>query len=353
MTYVTLTPTPHPGRVFPMTATQIPYTPLPAAALDIAVQARRDGHTFPAILRSLTANGWETTGYDGGLLNHHVRRRCADLGIPVPGATTRPATRRTRRTGARRFGVEIEVVGLGQAAAATALRNAGLNAEVESYNHRTRSHWKVVTDATVRGCEVVSPPMTDWADVATAMAALRAAGGTVDRTTGLHIHHEVADLDGASLARLVRMYADHATEIDGLVAPSRRGSAGRWCAPVARMATQFEQAFLQVTGTTTRERQAQAAALGYGRRDDNRRYHTVNVFSYVAYGTVEFRQHQGTLSGAKGEAWLLLGQAMIRAAVEARTFPTGGLVSGLAAAGCLSEAPAAFLSRRAAALATA
>jgi hypothetical protein len=309
---------------------------------------------FPAILRRLAGRGYEIQGYDPSLLNHHLRAYCAQQGVAVPGVRPRTSTgpRRRRSTGARRFGVEIEVF-LPQATAAAALRNAGLQAEVERYNHSTRSHWKVVTDATVPGgCEVVSPPLTDWADVATAMTALREAGGRVDRRTGLHVHHEVADLDGAALARLVRMYADHSDELDGLVAPSRRQGQGSYCGRLTTAMAARAAAVLETcTGATLAERQAQARNGRLQGAVD--RYVTVNTWSYLTYGTVEFRQHQGTLSGAKAQAWVLLGQAMIRAAVEARTFPRGGLVEGLAAAGCLATEPAEFLRRRAASLATA
>jgi hypothetical protein len=321
------------------------------AHLPTTFRLRAAGESFPSILRDLASAGYNVdryTGVGGGgpnLLNHDLRAYCRRLGVEVPGATTRP---RRVRSGARRFGVEIEVVGLSQATAAAALRAAGLLAEVERYNHSTRSHWKVVTDATVRGCEVVSPPMTDWADVATAMAALRGAGGTVDRTTGLHVHHEVADLDGASLARLVRMYADHSDELDGLVATYRRAGRGQYCGRLSAGHADRLAAVLEgCTGTTLAARQAQARGVTAVSR-----YVTLNCHSYLTYGTVEFRQHQGTLSGAKGQAWLLLGQAMIRAAVEARTFPTGGLVDGLASSGCLADEPATFLRRRASVLAS-
>lgn len=341
-----------------MTATQLPeYTRIADSGLAYALRRRQAGQTFPAILAELGTAGFDLTGYDAGLLNHHVRAYCRQTGQTIPSSSRRPGLRRrgNRPPAARRFGVEIEVERLSQAQAAVALRNAGLQAEVESYNHQTRTHWKVTTDVTVRGCEVVSPPMSSWADVATAMTALREAGGHVNSRTGFHVHHEVADLDGASLARLVRMYADHADELDGLVAPSRRqGAATRagrydYCArPNVHEVRRLTAVLEGCTADTAEVRRRQAAGV----RDVNR-YLTLNTHSYVSYGTVEFRQHQGTLSGAKGEAWLLLGQAMIRAAVEARTFPTGGLVAGLRTAGCLADEPAEFLRRRAATLATA
>ena len=60
----------------------------------------------------------------------------------------------------RKFGIEIEAFGVSTYRVQDALRAAGLNAEVEGYNHITRSHWKITSDASINGrnaFELVSP----------------------------------------------------------------------------------------------------------------------------------------------------------------------------------------------------
>jgi hypothetical protein len=41
------------------------------------------------------------------------------------------------------------------------------------------------------------------------------------------------------------------------------------------------------------------------------RYRSLNLQSFGLYGTVEIRQHQGTLNATKALAWVAYGQAMI------------------------------------------
>lgn len=99
---------------------------------------------------------------------------------------------------AHTFGIEIECYRLTAQEAARALRNAGLDARAEMYNHTTRPYWKVVTDASVqdnrgrnshsgaKACEVVSPVIRDTAVIATVCKALANAGAKVNKTCGLH-----------------------------------------------------------------------------------------------------------------------------------------------------------------------
>ena len=60
----------------------------------------------------------------------------------------------------RKFGIEIEFVNANRETLAQKLVANGIPCFYEGYNHTTRGHWKIVTDATVRGgYELVSPPL--------------------------------------------------------------------------------------------------------------------------------------------------------------------------------------------------
>lgn len=343
-----------------MTATNNPngdqgiFIRLPEPALELAFNLRfTEGRTFPQILRHLAALGYSIHGYDPALLNHHLRRHMLDTGRGhlLPRRAPRRTAAEARRNG-RRFGAEIECKGLRPEVAAQALRDAGLNAQAEHYNHAVNAHWKVTTDGSLSGtaCEVVSPPMTDTADLERAMKALRDAGGRIDRQCGLHIHHEVTDLSGAALAALIGMYERHQSEIDGLVSRSRRGRQS-YLGPFHRgECARFQEAFRQVRDGEAEARIRHAASLGLGHRPESR-YRNVNVHAFGIYGTIEFRQHQGTLNGRKATEWVRLGQAMIEAAKAATAVTAGNLLTDLAGAGHLPEPTRAYWARRAAALA--
>ena len=258
----------------------------------------------------------------------------------------RPATPIPTRVHGRRFGVEIECV-LDPRAAAQALRDAGVTTEgYMGYTHDVTAGWKVVTDATVHnGCEVVSPILKGAAgirEMKRVMKALKAAGARVDRRCGLHVHHDVNDLDGETIARLVESYAYHQASIDTFLPASRRG--GQWCGHFRG----------REVGMVCEALRRDAASLRSGATDmPVDRYRTVNVTAYAKYGTVEFRQHQGTLNGRKAAAWVSLGWSLVGAAKAASDHTAHGDVLDLAAAHGLSAPDRAYLAARREALSAA
>lgn len=248
----------------------------------------------------------------------------------------------------RRFGVEIEFSGISRSDAASALQAAGINAISESYNHNTRRHWKLVPDGSVRsvgnGCgELVSPPLRGEAGLVQlelAVTTLQNAGASVNVTTGIHVHHDMAGLSGSEIATFVTLWSERQTAIDSLVSESRRGNRNTYCQNL----------------NDSELRSIQNDFNQYGRiRNDINRFRKINVMSYPKYGTVEIRQHQGSLDGAKLRHWILFGQALITAAkthVEAsiRVDLTDMLADLQQYAG-LSVETATFLTNRAVVLA--
>lgn len=219
--------------------------------------------------------------------------------------------RGTGTHGERRFGLEIEFIG-DPYALERELRARGIAVVREAYNHTTRSHWKIVPDGSLgrNGAELVSPILRGDAgreQVRKVGAALSAAGCRVDRSTGLHVHHDVRNLGLAAFKRLVRNWADSQDAIDQMVARSRRRGRNEYC---RRLTTGM---LMQVDSLSTMDRRMAASVLR------GCRYRTLNFQSYGRYGTVEIRQHQGTIDAKKILAWVAFGQAMIAAAVAGQT----------------------------------
>jgi carbonic anhydrase/acetyltransferase-like protein (isoleucine patch superfamily) len=206
----------------------------------------------------------------------------------------------------RRFGVEIEFHG-SRSDAVRALNAAGIECEEEGYNHQHRSHWKIVPDGSVsNGGELVSPILrgeNGFAQIRTACRALRASGATVSLETGLHVHHDVAGLRVSAFKRMVHNWCDSQAAIDTLVAPSRRGHQN-YTSPLTPWDLELVDSLDSMTNARSR--------LG----DHNERFRAFNVQAYGRHGTVEVRQHQGTLNADKIIAWVKFGQAFILAAVD-------------------------------------
>ncbi|WP_201979370.1 amidoligase family protein [Hymenobacter rubidus] len=202
----------------------------------------------------------------------------------------------------RTFGVEIEAFGVTRAALLAELRAQGLEAESESYNHSTRPHWKITSDASISGAnafELVSPVLQGLeglADLERACRALRICGAQVNSSCGLHIHLGARDLSVEHMRQLVRNYLVLEPTIDQLVPAERRGNAAYYCRSLQRGRTlaQAEQAILSAT---TAEALSEAANGGC-------RYHKVNMQSYFRQRTIEFRQHSGTTNFEKISFWI-------------------------------------------------
>jgi hypothetical protein len=205
--------------------------------------------------------------------------------------------------------------------------------------------WKIVTDASVyNGFELVSPPLSGpqgVAELKLACEALHAAGATVNQACGLHIHHDVSDLDAPAFGRLFHAWSNNQRNTDLLVARSRRGS--QWAQPLR--ADEVEHA---ANAPLTGGQDALRRHFSY-----TDRYRSLNVAAFPRYGTVEVRQHQGTTNFTKIAAWLAFGQAFIAMAKNAdapttAAANTDALIDALAAHGGLAAAKATYLKGRAA-----
>lgn len=162
------------------------------------------------------------------------------------------------------------------------LDEQGLEAQVEDYNHQTRDHWKVTTDSSC-GFELVSPILTEATvrSVSPAMRSVANAGGYVNDNCGLHVHIELPQAaDRFELGQQVAGLYHDAYE---LIRPMFSES---------RLDNRFAR-FVEDRGDW----------LNYLLDE---RYYAVNLQAIGRQGTVEFRQHQGTLSARRAYAWLNL-----------------------------------------------
>lgn len=226
----------------------------------------------------------------------------------------------------RKFGVEIEcnLSGGTDGVAARRLREL------------LPTSWRVKGDGSLNGntgIEVVGPPLTGedgLAQLRTVCDALATVGATVDRRCGLHVHHDVRDIGREGLVHFTRSWAANQNLLDWLVSPSRRSAAAPY---YCRSWTEDQLRSLRPDRLTIGER-----------------YKTVNLHSFSKFGTVEIRQHQGSLSFRKIEAWIKIAQAMLDAvAASGRALGAHGSLRELftALGTSLDEDAAAFLMGRA------
>ena len=88
----------------------------------------------------------------------------------------------------RKFGIELELIGITREQAIAALTGVGIEVREEGYNHETRRHWKIVSDASVRGgFELVSPVLQGDAGLNSRVLQVLAENGFDSRTPTLPI----------------------------------------------------------------------------------------------------------------------------------------------------------------------
>lgn len=283
----------------------------------------------------------------------------------------------TGGTAGRKFGVELEIVGLDTYRAAEAIRGAGVECHAEGYGHTTRSFWKVVTDASVPGgCEVVSPVLSGDAgleQVRTVCNALVAAGARVNRTCGTHVHVNARDLDLRGFKNVAKLFIRHERAFDALVAPSRRGNLNRYCqSNLQRFAPGGGYYGFGPVETPEQEVAAVAAAFAkinaatsvdgvISAVNGGDRYFKLNLTSFYRHGTVEFRMHNGTVNAQKLTAWIELVVGLVSGATFRTMVMAPRKLSGLTAsrrmrwlmddAVATTNPARAFLARRASRLA--
>lgn len=217
----------------------------------------------------------------------------------------------------RGFGVELEILvprTWGQTGFANKVAAmAGVNCAFAGYTHAVTDYWKVVTDASLRAeagwmaLELVSPILRGKAGldaVARVCNALTEMGAKVNVSCGLHVHHDARDLTLDAWKNLCKLFGKHERALHQVLPPSRRNS--RWCMPINNEPT-LADFFKKIDAGNTIEQVARTVS---GRS----RYRTLNTESYWRHGSVEFRQHGGTVDADKVVNWIKLTAAFVNVA---------------------------------------
>lgn len=213
--------------------------------------------------------------------------------------------RLTNFTFNHKFGIEIEGFNITQRELVAELSQAGIATSFEGYSHETRNNWKVVTDGSLRGSntfELVSPILEGepgLQKLKTATLITKGLEGKVNKTCGLHVHLDARDFDRKTWIRIFKNYAILESKIDKFMANSRRGNENRYCQSINT--TLMNQALNIAENKQELQPTLQCLSDGLG----NNRYTKVNIKSFWRHGSIEFRQHQGTMDYEKMKNWIL------------------------------------------------
>ena len=221
----------------------------------------------------------------------------------------------------RRFGVEIEFLStITVEHAVNTLRAAGIEVEYMAYTHSTTPHWKIVMDGSC-GYELVSPVLEGEQgieEVRKAAAALEAAGATVDKRCGFHVHFDARSMKLKAVKSLFKLWLKFEDVLDTFQPLSRRGSSNTYCQSNLRDRCDdarghreaCDAMFNAIDACKSMEEMARIYPC---------RYRKLNIHSYFRHQTLEVRHHAGTTDPEKITHWVRLMARLFDAAEAAAT----------------------------------
>lgn len=280
---------------------------------DNALALREQGLSYAAIARRLGYRAAQ--GASAACAVARARRAEVNAAIGSVAPTSAPSSLRVMPSG-RTFGVEFEFKGLTAEQARNAVAATGLAVYGHTtYTHTTMREWKVVTDGSVTGgFELVSPILRGQQgldEMTLALNALVNAGGRVDTQCGFHVHVGMNGVNGTGLYNILNFYAANQNLMSSLVSRSRRQHSG-YAVPLPTE-ERVRSRWGGLNHTTNRQ------LRGFCNGFTHDRYWAVNVAAFARHGTIEFRQHQGTLNAKKATEWVRLMLAMTEAGLAGMT----------------------------------
>ena len=122
------------------------------------------------------------------------------------------------------------------------------------------------------------------------------------------MHHDAAGLTVPNMVAISALYAAHQQAINSILPASRRDNSFCLALGPHHVDRQWQRQI-----AANRDRQGAAQAM------QPSRYSAVNWHALFRYGTVEFRQHHGTLDFQELRCWVLLTQGFIEVALNRKS----------------------------------
>lgn len=206
-------------------------------------------------------------------------------------------------------GIEIEYYGVPKRILEDKLEAGGIKARDVSYTHQVTPYWKLTTDVSAEGRhsgEMVSPILKGKAGLVEARKCInicQEAGMLVNKSGGFHVHFGMQGVSVQAIKNIIVNYNNLQPIIDRMLHKWRRGSG--WGASFnstqirkIQDATDMQDIYRAISGENRTFRNTYQDVRHSGR------YHAINVFCYLNYGTIEFRQYTAVLESDTVLMWI-------------------------------------------------
>ena len=214
-----------------------------------------------------------------------------------------------------KFGVEMEIIleGMKISKLRNNLRERGIEISEPNSTHDVCTGWKIVGDGSIgsrngNGYEIVSPPSSNLDELKIVCEELDKIGARVNHTCGLHVHHDIKELKRKQILRIYNFYNKYNNIIKHFLKNSR--IENRYCKDISRI--------IERVNSCESKEDLLSKIAGKGMRSyyNHCRYYCLNLRSYLFYGTIEFRQHHGSIDFDEISSWILFTHKIIERALE-------------------------------------
>lgn len=211
-----------------------------------------------------------------------------------------------------KFGIELEICVPSIAQLRNELIEAGIPVVTPNSTHEVVNGWKLVRDSSIRttkmGVELVSPPSTDFEQLKIVCEVLKKVGASVNKSCGLHVHHDINELKRQQIIRIYNFYNKYQNLINRGLKEARLNNP--YCRQLGYIIDRVNEC------ETKSELLDSIAGRNVSGYYASCRYYVLNLRSFLHYGTIEFRQHHGSIKFEEISNWILFTHKIIDRAIE-------------------------------------
>ena len=206
----------------------------------------------------------------------------------------------------RKFGIELEVFGISRRDAYDLIYMNGFPDWKTDYDHSICGCDTPTCSRKCKTAEIVSPILESEKDlekVEKMCALLVANGAKVNNSCGFHVHVDARPLNAKQVELIYRRYAAYERAIDLFHPVDRRDSTNNYCLSIKPIVAMMNED--NIVLKTKKE----VTQLGLDK------YYKLNLISISKYGSLEFRQHKGTLDFNEIQHWIRFCQEFMEASL--------------------------------------
>lgn len=203
----------------------------------------------------------------------------------------------------RNFGIEIEVYNISiQECKNVIKKNGFLNWKVD-YDHSICGCETLICSGKCLTAEIISPILNNEKDlekIEKICNILKDNNAKINNSCGFHVHIDAETLSAEQIEMVYRRYALYERAIDLLHPKNRRGNTNNYCLSIKPIIEIMDEDKIQFISKETITKKLFLD-----------KYYKLNLVSLDKYGSLEFRQHKGSLDFDEIKNWIYFCQEFI------------------------------------------